>query len=175
VGAFTCAHAWSSLGPASSKAPFAPTTCLAYSSTRRAISTAARPLRSAQLAANACRRTARVGYASTRQEFYLKIFSKYFCSLPSSYAAASVGGSGGPPLCAPVTPRRFDRPGRSAWALICESHIPRMLMTVRAVGAGVTRWQRSTSPHRSASARLRHSTPGRDHGVRPSGPDRAGR
>jgi hypothetical protein len=48
--------------------------------------------------------SAHAGHASTRQEFYLKIFSKYFCSLPSSYAAASVGGSGAPVLGALVAP-----------------------------------------------------------------------
>jgi hypothetical protein len=59
------------------------------------------------------KKSTHAGHASTRQEFYLNIFSKYFCSLPSSYAAASVGGSGGPVLGALVTPVALIGPARS--------------------------------------------------------------
>jgi hypothetical protein len=46
---------------------------------------------------------------------FTSISFQKFCSLPSRYAAPSVGRSGGPVLGALVTPSRFNRRGRNEW------------------------------------------------------------
>ena len=102
-----------------------------------------------------------------------RIFSKIF----ARYLAICGGlrwRIRGPRISRSGHPRRFNRPGRSKGTHLRKS-FPRMLRTVRAVGVGAPLWRLSTSPHRSASARLRHSMPGRYHGATPFGPDPCGR
>jgi hypothetical protein len=85
-------------------------------------------------------------------------------------AIREYGRCGVPPVFLGAPERRFS----NRWGLPLLS-LRAVRLRVRDADAGGRPSRLSTSPHRSASARLRHSTPGRYHGVTPFGPDPCGR
>ena len=77
---------------------------------------------------------------------------------------------GVPPVFLGAPERRFS----NRWGLPLLS-LRAVRLRVRDADAGGRPSRLSTSPHRSASAPLRHSTPGRYHGATPFGPGPRGR